>query len=118
MAPIALGNIQANDPAESDIAALKSKLQSLKVDFTLPPDNTLRRYERAGIDLSDGYPYFPPKPQYVQDVEKIRTDLREYVDPATRADPAKRALLGAAKELKNLTTHIGVSTPMPNTEYS
>ena len=114
MAPIAIGTeTQNQDPPSrnDDIAALKDRLQSLKVDkdITLPPDNTLRRYQKAGIDLSDGYPYFPPKPDYVQDVHKIRTDLREYVDPGTRADPEKKALFGAAKEVKNLTTHIGVS---------
>lgn len=114
MAPIAIGTeTQNQDPPSrnDDIAGLKDRLQSLKVDkdITLPPDNTLRRYQKAGIDLSNGYPYFPPKPDYVQDVHKIRTDLREYVDPGTRADPEKKALFGAAKEVKNLTTHIGVS---------
>ncbi|WVR03028.1 hypothetical protein IAU60_000017 [Kwoniella sp. DSM 27419] len=73
----------------------------------LPPDNTLRRYQKAGIDLSNGYPYFPPKPEFVQEVTKIREDLREYVDPGTRADPEKKALFGAAKEVKDLTTWIG-----------
>jgi hypothetical protein len=112
MAPIAIGTeTQDIQSRNDDIAALKERLQSLKVekDITLPPDNTLRRYQKAGIDLSNGYPYFPPKPDFVQDVHKIRTDLREYVDPGTRADPEKKALFGAAKEVKNLTTHIGVS---------
>lgn len=92
---------------------MKERLQALQVEkkdtLHLPPDNTLRRYQKAGIDLSNGYPYFPPKPDFVQDVPKIRTDLREYVDPGTRADKEKKALFGAAKEVKDLTRHIGVS---------
>ena len=135
MAPIALDTTQpqSNNPvAQDDVAALKARLQALHTDaandtlgtgdeglngkpraradaLVLPPDNTLRRYLKAGIDLSGGYPYFPPKPEFVQDVAKIRTDLREYVDPGTRADKDKKALFGAAKEVRNLTTHIGVS---------
>lgn len=111
MAPIATGI--PNETVQEDITTLKARLQSLKVDqkaeIILPPDNTLRRYIKAGIDLSQGYPYLPPKPDYIQDVEKIRKDLREYVDPGIRADPEKKALFGAAKSVKNLTTHIGVS---------
>lgn len=107
MAPIALDNTPA--PVE-DIADLKKRLQSLTVDdLHLPPDNTLKRYQKAGIDLSKGYPYFPPKPDFVQQVAGIRTELREYVDPATRADRDKKALFSAAKEVKHLSTHIGVS---------
>ncbi|KAJ7471176.1 hypothetical protein B0H11DRAFT_2433749, partial [Mycena galericulata] len=72
-----------------------------------PPANTLRRYEKAGIDISQGYPYLPNKPEFVQDVEKLQTNLRDYVDPGTRADPEKKALFGAAKEVRNLSIHIG-----------
>ncbi|RSH93610.1 hypothetical protein EHS25_006256 [Saitozyma podzolica] len=109
MAPIAVDNSQSASQ-EVDISSLKAALAQVdrsKVDLTLPPENTLRRYQKAGIDLSNGYPYFPPKPDFVQDVEKIRTDLRTYVDPGTRADPEKKALFGAAKEVRNLGTHIG-----------
>jgi hypothetical protein len=110
MAPIAIDDKPASQ--EVDISALKQALAEVdrsKVELILPPENTLRRYQKAGIDLSKGYPYFPPKPEFVQDVEKIRTDLRTYVDPGTRADREKKALFGAAKKVVNLTTHIGVS---------
>ncbi|WVQ82940.1 hypothetical protein IAT38_005076 [Cryptococcus sp. DSM 104549] len=108
MAPIAIDTPASTDSTSKveDIASLKARLQS-KPDIVLPPDNTLRRYLKAGIDLSNGYPYFPPKPEFVQEVEGIRKDLREYVDPGTRADPEKKALFGAAKEVKNLSTWIG-----------
>jgi hypothetical protein len=35
------------------------------------------------------------------------TDNRVHVDPGTRADPEKKALFGAAKEVIDLTKHIG-----------
>ncbi|WRT63144.1 uncharacterized protein IL334_000047 [Kwoniella shivajii] len=110
MAPIAIDtNTSQTAPQSSvdDIAALKAKLHAAKGDILLPPDNTLRRYQKAGIDISNGYPYFPPKPDYVQDVTKIRESIREYQDPGLRADPEKKALFSAAKEVKNLTTWIG-----------
>ena len=116
MAPIAINNTPpAPEAANGDeVAALKARLQGLKVDnLQLPPDNTLRRYQKAGIDLSNGYPYFPPKPDFVQDVAKIRNNLRDYVDPGTRADPEKKALFGAASSVTNLTTHIGVRIFFP-----
>jgi len=93
MAPIAVDSAPTNG--------------SVKPEVLLPPPNTQARYKKAGIDITQGYPYFPPKPEFVQDVEKIRTDLREYVDPATRADPQKKALFSAAKEVRDLTVHVG-----------
>ncbi|OCF60226.1 hypothetical protein L486_02906 [Kwoniella mangroviensis CBS 10435] len=112
MAPIALDTASpaAAPPAKSsleDIAALKAALKEAKAEIVLPPDNTLRRYQKAGIDLSGGYPYFPPKPDYVQEVGKIRENLREYKDPGLRADKEKKALFGAAKEVRDLTKWIG-----------
>jgi len=40
-------------------------------------------------------------------VYAIRDYDREYTDAGTRADPEKKALFGAAKEVKHLTSHIG-----------
>jgi hypothetical protein len=37
----------------------------------------------------------------VQDVYKIRDYDREYVDAGSRADPEKKALFSAAKEVSN-----------------
>ncbi len=108
MSPIAINN----DPSEN----LASSLEKLcarpvdvkKSDIILPPANTRRRYAKAGIDISNGYPFYPPAPEFVHEVKQIRTELRDYVDPATRADPKKAALFGAAKEVRNLGVHIGV----------
>ncbi|CAF9921451.1 MAG: hypothetical protein ALECFALPRED_001805 [Alectoria fallacina] len=84
------------------------------VDVVQPKKDTLnlpapsrKRFEKAGIDLSDGYPYRPAKPLYLQDVLKIRDYHREHVDPGARADPAKRALFSAAEKVVDLTAHIG-----------
>ncbi|KAF1847960.1 TauD-domain-containing protein [Cucurbitaria berberidis CBS 394.84] len=71
------------------------------------PEPTKKRLEKAGIDLSKGYPYRPAKPLYLDDVRKIRDYDREFVDPGSRADPEKKALLSAAKEVIHLTSHIG-----------
>ncbi len=94
MAPTAI------DPTIIDV------VQPKKDNINLPPESR-KRLERAGIDLSGGYPYRPAKPLYLQDVQKIREIYREHHDPGARADPAKTALLGAAKQVINLTSHIG-----------
>ncbi|KAM0706118.1 hypothetical protein Q7P35_006667 [Cladosporium inversicolor] len=84
------------------------------VDYVQPkkdkvnlPGPTRARLEKAGIDLSNGYPYRPAVPLYLQDVYAIRNEDREYTDAGTRADKNKTALFSAAKEVKNLTAHIG-----------
>ncbi|OKL55314.1 hypothetical protein UA08_09408 [Talaromyces atroroseus] len=71
------------------------------------PQPARERLAKAGIDISQGYPYNPAKPLYLDDVYNIRNEPREYVDAGSRADPDKKALLGAAKEVINLTRHIG-----------
>jgi hypothetical protein len=81
-------------------------VQPKKDNLDLPAP-TRARLEKAGIDLTDGYPSRPAKPLYLQDVYAIRDKEREFVDKGTLADPDKKALLGAAKEVKHLTTHIG-----------
>ncbi|KAF2097986.1 alpha-ketoglutarate-dependent taurine dioxygenase [Rhizodiscina lignyota] len=97
MAPIAIEPI---DPAIKDVVVPK------KDSLGLPP-NTRARFEKAGIDLSGGYPYRPARPLYLDDVYNIRDKDRPHVDPGSRADPEKKALFGAAKEVINLTSHIG-----------
>lgn len=71
------------------------------------PAPTRKRLEKAGIDLSEGYPYRPSRPLYLDDVYNIRDYDRPHVDPATRADPQKKALLSAAEKVVHLTKHIG-----------
>ena len=71
------------------------------------PGPARARLEKAGVDLSQGYPYRPSRPLYRDDVYKVRDYDRPHVDPGTRADPEKKALLSAAKEVNHLTRHIG-----------
>ncbi|KUI61325.1 hypothetical protein VP1G_08479 [Cytospora mali] len=84
------------------------------VDFVEPvkdtlglPEVTANRLKKAGIDLSNGYPYRPSRPLYLDDVYKIRNLERPHHDPGARADKEKKALLSAATKVTDLTAHIG-----------
>lgn len=84
--------------------------------FGTPPPNALKRYLAAGVDLTAGYPAYPEIPTDVEAATAFENQGREgssYVDPASRADKEKKALFGAAKEVNNLTKHIGVSGADP-----
>ncbi|TAQ85852.1 hypothetical protein B7494_g5815 [Chlorociboria aeruginascens] len=75
---------------------------------TLPLPATARaRLEKAGIDLSNGYPERPAKPLYLDDATEIRNVEREHIERGALADKSKSALLSAAKEVIHLTAHIG-----------
>ncbi|OAA66988.1 alpha-ketoglutarate-dependent taurine dioxygenase [Niveomyces insectorum RCEF 264] len=84
------------------------------VDVGVPRKDTLglpktarERLTKADVDLSQGYPYRPLPPLYLQDVYKIRGEDRPYEDAGARADKSKKHLLGAATKVTDLTTHIG-----------
>jgi len=75
---------------------------------TLPLPATARaRLEKAGIDLSNGYPERPAKPLYLDDAIAIRDVEREHIDAGARADKAKTSLFSAAKDVIHLTKNIG-----------
>lgn len=78
----------------------------IRVKNLLPP-NALARLTAAGIDLSKGYPRAPSKNLYLDEAYAIRNTDRPYTDPGTRADKSKSTLFSAAKEVFNLTPHIG-----------
>lgn len=88
------------DPRITDVAVPRKNTLSL-------PDSARERLERAGIDLSEGYPYRPSRPLYLDDVYNVRDYDRPHIDPSSRADPEKKALLSAATEVIPLTRHIG-----------
>ncbi|KAH3671474.1 hypothetical protein OGAPHI_000176 [Ogataea philodendri] len=74
------------------------------------PESTRKRLVEAEIDISEGYPWRPDKakiPVFVDEAAAIRDDDYEYIERAKNADPEKKALFGAAKEVINLTNHIG-----------
>ncbi|KAM7197903.1 hypothetical protein V8F33_005395 [Rhypophila sp. PSN 637] len=87
---------------ESIVDAVEQKRDTLPL-----PDPARERLVKAGIDLSEGYPYWPSKPLYLQDVVSIRSEDRLYEDAGARADKSKRNLLSAATKVTDLTTHIG-----------
>ncbi|KAH8174154.1 taurine catabolism dioxygenase tauD, tfdA family protein [Sarocladium implicatum] len=88
------------DPSIRDVVEPKKDTLAL-------PEATRSRLEKAGIDLSNGYPYRPSKPLYLQDVYKIRAEDREYHDAGARADKSKKNLLSAATKVTDLTANIG-----------
>ncbi|KAF2649414.1 TauD-domain-containing protein [Lophiostoma macrostomum CBS 122681] len=98
MAPVAL-------PSISHIQE-KDTVQPKKDTLGLP-ETARKRLEKAGIDLSNGYPYRPAKPLYLDDATKIRDADRPFFDAGSRADPEKKALLSAAKDVIHLTSNIG-----------
>lgn len=74
------------------------------------PPTTKARYERHGVDLSNGYPEKPPSeqiPLYVDDALKIRDKPQEYTVRGKNADPEKKALFAKVKEVRHLTKYIG-----------
>lgn len=88
------------DPAITDVVQPQKD--------TLPlPAAARERLLKAGIDLSKGYPYRPSRPLYLQDVYKIRSADRKYVDAGARADKSKKHLFAAATQITDLTTNIG-----------
>ena len=70
------------------------------------PKNTVQRLEKSGIDPKQ-YPTRPQKPEYLDQVYAIRSEFREHVDPGSRADKEKKALLSACSAVIHLTRHIG-----------
>lgn len=74
------------------------------------PETAKQRFEEFGVDISKGYPARPDKsqiPVFVDEAYAIRNEDYPYVERAKNADPEKKALFGAAKEVRNLTTKIG-----------
>jgi hypothetical protein len=88
------------DAAITDVAVPKKD--------TLPiPAPARQRLLKAGIDLSNGYPYRPSRPLFLQDVYKIRSADRKHIDAGTRADKSKKNLFAAATKITDLTANIG-----------
>lgn len=94
MAPIAI------DSRITDVAQPKKDTLGL-------PASTRSRLEKAGVDLSDGYPYRPARPLYLDDAYSIRNEPWKHNDAGARADKNKKALFSAATEVIHLTSHIG-----------
>lgn len=98
-------NAMAPSATEKDSA---DKATASKALLELPGP-ALARMTKAGIDLSNGYPWLPvsKEPVYWQDISKLRTEQWKHNDPAARADKSKSALFSAATKVTDITTHIG-----------
>ncbi|PQE33981.1 family Taurine catabolism dioxygenase protein [Rutstroemia sp. NJR-2017a WRK4] len=101
MAPSATTDLSIH-PSTHIKETVKPKKDSLPL-----PELTRKRLEKAGIDLSEGYPTRPDRPLYLQDVLEIRSTPRPHHDAGLRADPKKPHLFGAAERITDLTKHIG-----------
>jgi hypothetical protein len=88
------------DPSITEVAEPKKDTLGL-------PEPARARLEKAGIDLSQGYPYRPLRPLYLQDAYKIRDVERVHEDAGARADKSKKHLFAAATKVTDLTTNIG-----------
>ncbi|CZT51460.1 related to sulfonate dioxygenase [Rhynchosporium secalis] len=100
----------APSATEIEVRPIASHIKDFVVQKkdTLPlPAAARARLEKAGIDLSNGYPERPGKPLYLDDATSIRNVEREHIDAGARADKSKSALLSGAKEVIHLTAHIG-----------
>ncbi|CUM67333.1 uncharacterized protein PRCAT00005026001 [Priceomyces carsonii] len=74
------------------------------------PEPARRRFDKYGIDLTKGYPIVPKYediPKFVDEAHAIRNQEYPYIERGKNADPEKKALFGAAKEVINLTKHVG-----------
>ncbi|ODV94166.1 hypothetical protein PACTADRAFT_86385 [Pachysolen tannophilus NRRL Y-2460] len=74
------------------------------------PEAARKRFEESGVDVSKGYPERPDKskvPVYVDEAFAVRNEDFPYIERGKYADPEKKALFAAAKEVKDLTKHIG-----------
>lgn len=96
--------------APSAIDASITDVVQPKKDTLGLPKETRARFERANIDLSNGYPYRPARPLYLQDAYNIRNEPWEHNDAGARAkktDLSKKSLFEAASKVEDLTAHIG-----------
>ncbi|KAI3406264.1 hypothetical protein KGF56_001106 [Candida oxycetoniae] len=74
------------------------------------PETTKERYAKYDIDTSKGYPYIPTSdkiPKFVDEAHAIRNEEFPFIERGKNADPEKKALFGAAKDVINLTPYIG-----------
>ena len=91
------------DPTIKDVVQPKQDTLGL-------PEPSRIRLEKAGIDLSHGYPYRPARPLYLDDATAIRGEPWDHNDAGARAaktNPSKPHLLKAASKVTHLTTNIG-----------
>ncbi|GMM31538.1 sulfonate dioxygenase [Martiniozyma asiatica (nom. inval.)] len=76
----------------------------------LLPANSRKRLEDGYINVDEGYPEIPDRskvPVFVDQAYAVRDEDVPYIERGKNADPEKKALFTAAKEVVNLTDKIG-----------
>ncbi|RCK57825.1 Alpha-ketoglutarate-dependent sulfonate dioxygenase [Candida viswanathii] len=74
------------------------------------PEATKERFQKYGIDVSQGYPYIPVNekvPKFVDEAYAVRNDEYPFVERGKNADPEKKLLFDAAEDIIELTPYIG-----------
>ncbi|CAK9439150.1 uncharacterized protein LODBEIA_P33740 [Lodderomyces beijingensis] len=74
------------------------------------PETTRERFAKHGVDITRGYPYIPTTdkiPKFVDEAHAIRNEEYPFIERGKNADPEKKALFGAAKDVVHLTPHVG-----------
>lgn len=74
------------------------------------PETTRKRFDKAGIDLSKGYPQRPDSdeiPLFIDEAKAIRDKELPYIERGKNADPEKRSLFSHATQVIDLSKHIG-----------
>ncbi|KGK35947.1 hypothetical protein JL09_g4904 [Pichia kudriavzevii] len=118
-----LSSNQKNAPIDQQIANIIRTEHSLNIGSSIHfhdgadkegvlmlPESSRKRLEDGGIDLSAGYPEIPDVleiPIFVDEAHAIRAEDVPYIERGKNADPEKKALLGAAKEVIHLTKNVG-----------
>ncbi len=115
--PVTSGKLGASGSVEQIITKTKSGIVIVPDNSKLGsgaswidhlPPTSRARLEKYNVNLSEGYPLRKKDiPVYLDEAKAIRNDPVEYIERGKNADPEKKALLSAAKEVKNLTKHVG-----------
>lgn len=80
------------------------------VGLEILPETARKRLEESGVDISQGYPARPSLdkiPLFLDEAYAVRAEDYPYIERGKNADPEKKALLSAAKDVIHLTKHIG-----------
>lgn len=78
--------------------------------LSILPEESRKRLEEDGVDLTQGYPEVPSRddiPVFVDQAYAVRQDDVPFIERGKNADPEKKALFGAAEEVIDLTKNVG-----------
>jgi alpha-ketoglutarate-dependent taurine dioxygenase len=104
----------SNPTVEVELKNINGYKDGFGDDFSSElPESTRKRFEKYGIDISEGYPKRPEQlTLFLDDAERIKNELNKsleenYIERGKNADKEKKALFAKAKEVKHLTKYVG-----------